>query len=267
VEVVETPDFGRTLFLDSRFQTSEKDEFFYHEPLIHPAMVSHAAPRSVLVVGGGDGGSVEELAKYRCLERICMVELEPEVVEIAKSHLRPICGEAYDDPRLELSFGDGRKFLEETRDSFDVIVLDLTDPLPPSKYLYTKEFYQLCDSKLNPGGILSLHTETPYFEPEAFNVVTKTLEAVFSYRMQFLTFVPGYGLDFTFCICSSRPLSSPTPAEVEGRLQERGVGELQLYSPEMHHRLAALPGYVRRILATPCEISTDEKPFQMEDFK
>ncbi|MBC7358747.1 MAG: polyamine aminopropyltransferase [Desulfacinum sp.] len=265
VEVVETNDYGITLFLDRRFQTSEKDEFFYHESLVHPAMMTHPNPERVLIIGGGDGGTLEEALKYPSVQSATMVELDPEVVEIAKVHLRSICGEAFDDPRTRLIIGDGRKFVEETDETFDVIILDLTDPLEPSKYVYTKEFYTLCRDRLRPGGILALHNDSPFFYPEAFNVISKTLDAVFPYRRPYLTYIVGYMLDFAFSICSREDVLDVSEEVLKERLQERNIGPLYYYHPAMHPRASSLPGYVTRILETPCQISTDAAPYVMAE--
>lgn len=264
-DVVDTPDFGLTLFLDGRFQTSERDEFFYHESLVHPAMMLHPNPERVLIIGGGDGGTLEEVTRYRTVKRIRMVELDREVVDICRQHLRSICGEAFDDPRVELSIGDGRAYMERCREHFDVILLDLTDPLEPSKYVYTKEFYQFCRDRLDAQGILGLHNDSPFFYPQAFNVISKTLDAVFPHKHQYLTYIPGYMLDFAFSVCSASPLPEIGPETIRQRLVQRGVGELLYYGPAMHAPLAVLPGYAAKILETPCPVSTDADPYVLDE--
>ena len=265
IEVVETEDYGRVLFLDSRFQTSEKDEFFYHEALVHPAMMTHPDPRNVLIIGGGDGGALEELLKYPSVERVTMVELEPDVVETCKEYMRAVCGDAFSDPRLNLVIADGRKVLEEAGGSYDVILLDLTDPLGPSKYLYTQEFYRLCAARLNPGGLLGLHNDSPFFYPKAFNVISKTLDSVFPGKIQYVTYVVGYMLDFAFSVCSPAPLEIPSLDELTARFRQRGLGGLMWYSPALHSALGEIPGYLRRILNAPCRVSTDANPYEIDE--
>jgi len=264
VTVVDTYDYGVTLFLDNYFQTSERDEFFYHEPLVHPAMLSHPDPRKVLVIGGGDGGTLEEVTRYNTVETVRMVELDGEVVKIAREHLRAVCGNAFEDERAELVIGDGRKYVEETSERFDVIILDLTDPLEPSKYVYTKEFYELCKNRLRENGILALHNDSPFFCSKAFNVISKTLDSVFPHKLQHIGYVVGYMLDFAFAVCSREPLPSLSEEELERRLTERGVGELLYYTPRLHTGMGALPGYARKILESPCDISTDAAPYVLE---
>ncbi len=261
IEVVETDDYGRVLFLDRRFQTSEREEFFYHESLVHPAMMEHDAPTSVLIIGGGDGGALEEVTKYRTVRRITMVELDGEVVSVSKRYLPSVCGSAFDDPRVEVIVGDGRAFLERTRDVYDIIILDLTDPMEPSKFVYTREFYTLCRDHLTSSGILSLHNDSPFFYPEAFNVITKTVRSVFEDVRQFITFIPGYLFDFAFAICRVGGIPSPARETLDKRWNERALGELLWYSPIRHVSLFSLPGYATKILETPCEISTDASPY------
>jgi spermidine synthase len=264
IEVVETSDYGRVLFLDRRFQTSEREEFFYHESLVHPAMMTHEHPQSVLIIGGGDGGALEEVLKYPSITRVTMVELDGEVVDVSRRYLISVCGKAFDDERVKLIIGDGRAFLEHASEHYDIIILDLTDPMEPSKYVYTREFYELCRDRLNPGGILSLHNDSPFFYPEAFNVITKTVKSVFPHQRQFITFIPGYLFDFAFSICSSTPFPALTNEELKRRFKHREIGDLLWYSPERHVSLFHLPGYTVKILQTPCPISTDSNPYTIE---
>ncbi|MCX7823347.1 MAG: polyamine aminopropyltransferase [Syntrophobacterales bacterium] len=264
IEVVETEDYGRVLFLDRRFQTSEREEFFYHESLVHPAMMTHENPQKVLIVGGGDGGALEEVLKYPTVTKVTVVELDGEVVEVSKLYLSSVCGDAFSDPRVSLVIEDGRKFLENTKDYYDIIILDLTDPMEPSKYVYTKEFYEICRNRLTPGGILSLHNDSPFFYPEAFNVITKTVRSIFPYCSQFINFIPGYLFDFAFAICSSLPFPALTLEELRDRFERRNLGELLWYSPERHLSLFVMPGYAKKILEVPCAVSTDTHPYTIK---
>jgi spermidine synthase len=117
---------------------------------------------------------------------------------------------------------------------------------------------------INPGGILSLHNDSPFFYPEAFNVITKTVNSVFPHQLQFITFIPGYLLDFAFSICSPTPFPNLTLKDLSNRFEERGIGELLWYSPERHLALFQLPGYAKKILQTPCSISTDSNPYTIK---
>ena len=154
IEVFDTPMFGRVLRLDNVFQTSERDEFFYHENMCHVGAIAQPAPRRALVIGGGDGGAVEELLKHNTMQRVVLAELDEGVVEAAKQHLQAIHRGAFSDPRLEVRIGDGKAFIESGAERFDQIVIDLTDASGPSLALYTREFYELCRARLAPGGAL-----------------------------------------------------------------------------------------------------------------
>ena len=140
IEILDTPLFGRAMRIDGCFMTSERDEFFYHEPMIHLPAVSFGRPRSALIIGGGDGGAAEELLKHPDMQRVVLAELDADVVEMAREWLPAIHRGAFDDPRLELLLGDGRAFVEQCEERFDQIVLDLTDPFGPAVALYTREF-------------------------------------------------------------------------------------------------------------------------------
>src|SRR5262245_16129214 len=143
VEVYDTHQFGRLFRLDGRLMTSEGEEFFYHECMTHPALLAHPNPRSVLVIGGGDGGSSEEIFKHPSIERIVMAELDPAVIDISRRFLGSIHKGALDDPRMEIRLGDGFEFVRNCKEKFDLVVLDLTDPDTPAFHLYTEEFFRM----------------------------------------------------------------------------------------------------------------------------
>ncbi|WP_243671364.1 hypothetical protein [Vulcanisaeta sp. JCM 16161] len=145
IAIVEFEDLGKALVLDGKIQSSLYDEFVYHESLVHPAMITHPHPRKVLILGGGEGATAREVLKHRGVEEVIMVDIDDEVIRLVKEYLPEMSQGAFDNPKLKLILQDGRKFLEESRDRYDVIVLDLTDPLEggPSYLLYTIEFYSI----------------------------------------------------------------------------------------------------------------------------
>ena len=159
--------FGRLFRLDGHFMTSERDEFFYHEMLVHMPGIAHPAPERALIVGGGDGGSAEELLKYPSIRSVKLCEIDLAVVDISRKHLASVHKGAFDDPRLDLCIGDGFAFVRETTEQFDLIVLDLTDPGGPSTRLYTPEFYRACAARLRPMGAMTLHIASPVAHPRA----------------------------------------------------------------------------------------------------
>jgi spermidine synthase len=261
IEVVDTPMFGRVLRLDGVFQTSEKDEFFYHENIVHVPAITHAAPRSALVIGGGDGGAVEELLKHGSMERVVLAELDEGVVEAARRYLGEIHHGALDDPRLSVRIMDGKAYVEGTADRYDLVLLDLTDPSGPSQALYTREFYQACRGILNPGGMLALHMESPVSRPRTYNRIMKTLQAVFPTVRPYLVYIPLYGTWWGMATASEG--ADPTALgeeEVDRRIAERGLSGLQFYNGAMHRAVFALPNFVRDILARPAEPITAASP-------
>lgn len=265
MEVFDTPLFGRTLRLDRVFMTSEKDEFFYHENIVHPSAIAHPGPKKALVIGGGDGGTAEELLKYPSMEKVIVAELDEGVVDAAKKHLAAVHRGAFDDPRCEVRIMDGKACIEETAERFDLIVLDLTDPHGPSQALYTREFYAACKQALNPGGLLSLHVESPISRPATWLRIVKTLQAAFPVVRPYLVHIPLYGTWWGMASASADadPLGI-SEEEADKRIRERGIGRLQFYNGAMHRAVFALPNFVKELLEQPAELITAASP-PMED--
>ncbi len=250
VEVHDSAAFGRLFRLDGHFMTSEKDEFFYHENLVHLAGVTHPAPGRALIVGGGDGGSAEELLKYPSMRKVTLAEIDVAVVDIARKYLGTVHKGAFDDPRLDLRIGDGFAYLRESADSYDLIVLDLTDPGGPSLDLYTPEFYRACAARLAPLGAMTLHLASPVAHPELIRQTLTGLRSAFAIVTPYLVSVPLYGGLWMMACCSAtldpRRLSAP---EVDRRVAQRGLGDLRYYNGEMHRASLALPNFVRALVA------------------
>ncbi len=254
IEVFENPQFGRVMRIDSAFMTSERDEFFYHEPMVHLPAIAHPGVRRALVVGGGDGGAAEELLKLPGIEQVVMAELDGEVVAMAREWLASIHKGAFDDPRFALRVGDAREFIASTPERFDQIVLDLTDPFGPAVELYTVEFYAACRRILNPGGVLSLHLGSPIHLKESMRRIGASVRAVFPVFRPYLQYVPLYGTLWAMAMASdSTDPALLTPAEVDARIAERGITDLQLYNGATHQALLAQPNFVRAIFAQAAE--------------
>ncbi len=249
MEVLDTPELGKVFRLDGCNMTSERDEFFYHENIIHPALIAQARPRCALVIGGGDGGSSEELLKHRTIERVVMAELDPDVVRIAREHFQSVHRGALDDPRLEIRIGDGYAFLRETQETFDAVVMDLTDPIGPAEDLYSVDFYRQCNRVLTDSGTLALHIGSPFFHRERFATSVKRLREVFPIVRPYLVHVPLYGAWWGM-VCASRttdPLAL-SEEEVAARISKRALPHLQFYNAEMHRAVFALPNFVRELI-------------------
>ena len=250
VEVFETPQFGRLFRLDGCYMTSEGDEFFYHEPMVHPAAITHGAPASALVIGGGDGGSSEELLKYPSMRRVVMAELDAAVIEVARKHLSGVHGGVFDDPRLDVRIGDAWDLVAKLDEKFDIIVLDLTDPETPAEKLYTGEFFDAIKRVLAPGGAITLHIGSPIFRPETVVRLVGLLRERFRHVRPMGNYVPLYGSYWGFAMASDAldPLALEA-TEVDNRIEANGLESLSFYNGDTHRALFALPNYFRRLLA------------------
>ena len=250
VEVHDTVPFGKLFRLDGCFMTSEKDEFFYHENLVHIAAVTHPQPERALIVGGGDGGSAEEILKHPSIKSVTLAEIDLAVVDISRKYLQAVHRGSLDDPRLTLLIEDGFAYVRNSTETFDLIVLDLTDPGGPSKPLYTPEFYRACAARLSPMGALTLHVASPVAHPERIQSTLAGLRSAFAIVCPYLTSVPLYGGLWMMACCSA--LLDPrtmTPREVERRIAQRNLTHLQFYNGDTHRAAFALPNFVRTLVA------------------
>lgn len=251
LEVWETPAFGKLFRLDGSFMSSEADEFFYHENLVHLPAISHPEPKTALIIGGGDGGSADELLKHPSIESVRIVEIDPAVLAMAKEHFRAIHHGALEHPKVQVIVADGLAYVREDRDQYDLLVLDLTDPGGPSRPLYTPEFYAACAARLKPGGAMTLHIGAPFAQRERFARSLRELAGAFRLVLPYLVAVPLYGALWGFA-CASQDLDprSIAAATIEERLQRRRIGGLQYYNAQTHGAMLALPGFVRALLAS-----------------
>jgi spermidine synthase len=253
LEVFDTPQWGRLFRLDGCFMTSERDEFFYHEPIVHPAAIAHDRPASALVIGGGDGGSAEELLKHPTVQRVIIAELDSEVIRMSREHLQAVHRGALDDPRVEVRVGDGWETaaaLAKQGDRFDLVVLDLTDPDTPAHRLYTREFFALAADLIDHGGLLTLHIGAPAYKPDLVRRLLSDLGGIFRFVRPLGVHVPLYGTYWGMAVASNHidPLKL-SPEQVGRRITSRGLAGLRYYNEQIHHALFALPTFYRELLA------------------
>ena len=253
VEVYNTDLFGKLFKLDGYFMTSEVDEFLYHENMIHVPLMPNAAPKSALIIGGGDGGSAEELLKYPSMQKVVMVELDKKVVDIAKEHLERVHHNAFDDPRLQLLIEDGLKYVREIAPesglTFDLIVLDLTDPIGPSEALYTEQFFNDCKKLLTKEGTISLHIGSPIFTPDLPKSLLVKLRKVFKQVTPYLVYIPLYGTLWGMACASDgiSPASIP-PEKVDQKIANTPLTHLQFLNDQTYQGLFAIPNYLKPVL-------------------
>jgi len=246
VLIFENPTLGRVLVLDGIVQTSERDEFIYHEMMTHVPIIAHGAARDVLIIGGGDGGALEEVLKHRSVRRATLVDLDQRVVELSRQHLPEICGGAFDDPRTRLLFTDGLAFVAENGDSFDVIIVDSTDPFGPGESLFEEQFYANCRARLRPGGVLVHQGGNPFAEWPRFVNSRRRLAKVFRDASFYWGTVPSYyGGLFAFGWGTDDPASRElSAADLAARSIPAG---LRWYSPAIHVASFARPPWLEAL--------------------
>lgn len=261
IEVLETVSFGRALRIDDYFMTSDGDEFFYHENMIHPAGIAHPGPKRALIIGGGDGGAAEEYLKYPTMEEVVMAEIDEVVVDFCKEHLPDVHRGAFDDARLKVLITDGKAYVEQCRDQFDLMMLDLTDPFGPAEALYRVEFLRECRRILGPEGVMSMHLGSPVARPNVFHRIVSSLREVYAIVRPYMVYVPLYGTWWGMVVASDKtdPLAL-TAEEVDKRISERGISDLQYYNGDTHRAVFAMPNFIREILARPARPITAESP-------
>lgn len=244
LEIYQSPLFGRMLVLDGAVQTTEGDEFMYHEMLAHPALVTHPSPRHVLIIGGGDGGLLEEVLKHP-VERATMVEIDEAVMRASRRYLPKIAGGAFEDPRATVVVGDGIAYVRETGDRFDVVLVDSTDPEGPAIGLFAEDFYADVARRLRPAGILAVQSGSAVYQRQLIRTVRRNLRASFPIVRTWLSTVVTYPAavwSFTMGSLSRDPLLVST-----GEITERVAGvSLQCYTPARHPAAFDLPPYFAR---------------------
>ena len=263
IEIVDTIEYGRTLFLDGVVNSSEADEYVYHEALVHPALLTHPSPEKVCVIGGAEGATVREVLRHPSVRRVVMVDIDAELVELCRELLPDMNGGAFDDPRLEMVYGDGRAYLAGTDERFDAILVDLSDPVPgsPAVLLFTREFYQLVHDRLTDEGAACVQGESLHPRRlEMHGRMTATLKDVFPFVRPFQYYAPSF-FELLSHILTARS-GDPDQIDLAGRLIERDL-DLRYLTPELLDNLFVMPGYVEEAYPKFDRILTDESLLTM----
>ncbi|MEN3975025.1 polyamine aminopropyltransferase [Emcibacter sp. SYSU 3D8] len=247
--VFRDPLFGRVLALDGAIQTTEADEFVYHEMMAHVPILVHGAARRVLIVGGGDGGLAEEVLKHTGVEQVIVAEIDAAVVEVARRHLPSICGGAFEDPRLRLEIGDAAEFIAGTRETFDVILVDSPDPAGPGEALFGAAFYRACRDRLDPRGILVAQCGLPLTGPQTLRRAAAALSPLFPDVACYLAAVPSYaGGAMAFGWAARDPATRTAALSLlQDRFRGSGIGA-RYYTPEVHQAAFVLPPAISTLL-------------------
>ncbi|AWM87122.1 polyamine aminopropyltransferase [Microvirga sp. 17 mud 1-3] len=234
VLIFENAIFGKVLVLDGVVQLTERDNHIYHEMIAHVPLMANGSARDVLIIGGGDGGTLREVLKHP-VKSATLVELDDEVIDLSRRYLPKVSGGSFDDPRATVQVMDGTRYIAETREKFDVIIIDSTDPIGPGEALFTAGFYRACRARLRPGGMIAVQSGAPFYQPKELETVCGRLAGSFAGVRPYLAPVPTYagGMLALVAAGESRDALRP-PCKV---LRERFVslkGRTRYYTPEVH---------------------------------
>lgn len=267
IDVLDSELFGRSLILDGKTQSTERDEHVYHETLVHPAMFCNPDPKQVFIGGGGEGGTLREVLRHKSVERATMVDLDSEVVALCREHLPNHHKGSFDDPRSNLIHEDARGYLQGTSDYYDVIILDLVDPLEggTAALLYTQEFYAIAKSRLNSGGVLVTQSGPAGLlnYTECFTTIFKTLGTIFAYTTAVQVHIPAFQTLWGFTIASDNPFPEGSEKDVDDQVTDRLSSALRYYDGVSHRNLLALPKFQRDGLKSEDRINRDSDPVFM----
>ncbi len=247
IEVLSTPEFGRVLVLDGFIMLTEKDEYIYHEMMVHVPMAVNPDIKNVLVIGAGDGGTIRELVRYKSIEKIDMVEIDEQVVRVCKSYLPFTAGKLGDD-RVNIKYEDGLKFVRTKSDEYDLIIVDSTDPFGPGEGLFTKEFYGNCYKALKDNGILVNQHESVYYDSYQ-DEVKKTharIKAHFPVCTVYQAHIPTYPSGHWLFGFASKGIH-PTERLDDERWNSLGI-ITRYYNTDLHRGSFMLPNNVRRLI-------------------
>jgi spermidine synthase len=266
-QIVRSRNFGLCLVLDGKIQSSERDEFIYHEALVHPAMLTHPGPETVFIAGGGEGATLREVLCHKTVTRAVMVDIDAEVTALSKKYLPNHSRGAFEDRRTELHHDDARDYLEKSKDRYDIIIIDMPDPIEegPAYRLFTREFYRIVRDRLTENGLIAVQAGSAS-PTELLNLtaVYNTLRSVFPTVIPYATFMPCFGGPWGFCVASRKlDPSRLSPGEVDKRIAARSLAGLRLYDGLTHQGMFSLPRYVRDALPKQTRIITDEDPLYL----
>ncbi len=242
--VGKSPAYGTMLFLDGYLMLTESDEFVYHEMLAHVPLLMHPRPRRVLIIGGGDCGLALRVLRHPEVESLDMVEIDGRVVELSRKHF-PQLAKALEDPRFHVHVADGARFVAEAEPgSYDVILVDSTDPIGPGKVLFEEPFYQACRRILGAEGVLAAQSLSPWLQADSQREMYANLGRVWEHVLSYIATVPTYPSgQWTFALASRRPLA---PGDFRRDRAEALSAETSYYTPEVHEAAFALPPFIRR---------------------
>lgn len=261
--IVDSGAYGKALVLDGKWQTCTGDEFLYHEPLVHVPFVMHGKPRRVLIAGGADGGTAREALKWHGVEEIVVADIDGDAVQACHQWLPEVHQGAFDNPKVKLEIGDAYDYIARTG-NWDVIIADLTDPIEegPAYKLFTREFFELCQRALAPGGVFV--NQAGSLSPPLIDLLArtvKTIGSVFTHTTVIQATVPTYGSPWGLAVATEKPINTrPDPALVDALLAKETTGEFRMFDGQTLLGLLQTPKYVRERIAAETTIYSLANP-------
>lgn len=245
VEIIDTEAFGKMLIIDGLVMTTERDEFFYHEMITHIPLLSHPNPKKVLVIGGGDGGTVREVLKHNCVEEVILCEIDGLVVEACQKHMSKLAGDLVNE-RVNIQIRDGIEYIAQHKNEFDVILIDSTDPMGPGEGLFTEEFYKNVNEALKDGGIMTAQSESPFANQEEIKKIYPLLRKAFPVVRPYAGPMPTYpGGYWCWAFCSNSFDSLSYLDEFRADIITK---DAKLYNKELHRAVFAVPNFLKELV-------------------
>jgi len=262
--IVETGSYGKALVLDGKWQSCTGDEFLYHEPLVHPALLLHGRPQRVLILGGGEGATAREVLRWKDVRQVTMIDIDGDVVAACREHLPEMHQGAFDDPRLEVVIADALDYLDQVGTRFDVVISDLSDPIEqgPSFKLFTREYSEKVRGVLAADGVFVIQAgSVSPLEMYLHCRLACTLRSVFSHTASLTSYVPTYAAPWSFILASERPIDTrPDPARIDRELAEKTTGKLRMLDGAALLGLYQLPKHLREAIAAERRVYTLAEP-------
>ncbi|WP_409526263.1 polyamine aminopropyltransferase [Nitrincola sp. MINF-07-Sa-05] len=243
--------FGRVMALDGIIQTTERDEFIYHEMMVHVPMLAHGDAKRVLIIGGGDGGILREVLRHQSVEQVTQVEIDQAVIDLCRLHLPEHSQGVFDDLRARIVIADGIDFVARCNERFDIIISDCTDPVGPGEVLFSSEFYAGCKRCLNPGGVFVAQNGVPFMQLDELKTTRRRLSPYFADQTFYCAAVPTYiGGVMAFAWASDNAELRLLPLPVLQQRFSQSDISTRYYTPALHQGAFALPRYLEDALAS-----------------
>lgn len=267
IKIIETYNHGLVLVLDEKIQSSESDEYIYHEGLVHPSMVVHENPSKVLILGGGEGATLREVLRHSTVREVVMVDIDEVLVNTCKTYLSNWQDGAFEDPRTRLVIMDAIEYVQNADETFDVVICDINDPVEggPAARIYTREFYESVKEIMSQDGVfVTQAVEIFYDERDLHSVVNRSIASVFKVAESYCEYIPSFGAMWGFVLGSDRSSARQLSSEqIQSRLESGGVEALRFYDAETHFRMFRLPKMIRDAIRNQTRISTQKEPLNV----